>query len=189
MRLLSIDIETTGLNERTCQVIEIGAIIDSVNDRIIEPPTFHCYVEHNSYVGEPYALSMHPEIFRDIALSNGYILGAHEVWFRFSEWLRLNEEWSDNGKWTITGKNYAGFDDRFLRLLPGWNSNDCLRRRILDPGSLWWKPGEPCLPDTAECCRRAGIKDTVCHTALEDAKQVIELVQLYAKKQSGEVCK
>ena len=35
------------------------------------------------------------------------------------------------------------------------------------------------LPDTQECMRRAGIDGEVAHTALEDARLVVELVRRY----------
>ena len=69
MQYVSIDIETTGLDEYTCDTIEFGAIIDNLNFQkpFDELPKFHAYVVLPRYQGEPYALSMHAEIFRRIA--------------------------------------------------------------------------------------------------------------------------
>ena len=72
MKYVSIDLETTGLNPETCQIIEFGAVIDdTANPKPLnELPTFHLYIdhmEHNTIRGEPFALSMHSEIFRRIA--------------------------------------------------------------------------------------------------------------------------
>ena len=61
---VSIDIETTGLDWRTCQIIEIGAVIDDFKTAIVDLPTFRCYVDQGLFYGEPFALSMHAEIFR-----------------------------------------------------------------------------------------------------------------------------
>ena len=45
MKYVSIDIETTGLHEDECDIIEFGAVIDDL--RVMAPisklPVFHCY--------------------------------------------------------------------------------------------------------------------------------------------------
>ena len=176
MKFVSIDIETTGLNEKTCQIIEVGAVIDDTLNPMGSPPEFHCYVLHNGYHGESYALSMHSEIFRRIScLEDGYkYLPACHVWGNFRHWLMLNSE--PRYKWTIAGKNYAGFDDRFLRLLPDWDFQNILRHRVLDPGSMLMRPDDECVPDTKECMRRCGLEGEVAHTALEDAKIVAKMI-------------
>ena len=49
--IISIDLETTGLNSETCQILEIGAVTS-------EGETFHCYVDNGLIQGEPYALQL-----------------------------------------------------------------------------------------------------------------------------------
>ena len=83
MRYVSIDIETTGLNPETCQIIEFGAVID--NDTNDEFPTFHRYIKHHSYQGEPRALSMHARIFR--ALADGEGICPNSLARQFFEFL------------------------------------------------------------------------------------------------------
>ena len=79
----------------------------------------------------------------------------------------------------MAGKNYAGFDDRFLRCLPGWDVEKVFRRRVIDPGELYWNPLKDSeLPNTEECMKRAGLEGVVAHTALEDAKVVARLIQI-----------
>ena len=83
MKYVSIDLETTGLDPETCDIIEIGAVIDDLEARgeqgearlpIKDLPKFHAYVVKESYQGEPYALSMHPKIFKRIATKeDGYL--------------------------------------------------------------------------------------------------------------------
>jgi oligoribonuclease (3'-5' exoribonuclease) len=178
---LSIDIETTGLDKDTCQIIEIGAIIDDFQKPHAVPPMFHCYVVNNTYNGEPYALSMHSEIFRRMAnKTKGYSYWVldHAV-LEFNNWL---DSYSKNGQvWTVTGKNYAGFDDKFLSKHRHWNQGR-LSHRVLDPGSMYFNPlTDTAVPNTAECMRRAGIEGRVAHTALEDATIVAELIQYKVK--------
>ena len=64
---VSIDIETSGIDPKTCEIIEFAAVLDDLScahppsvDRL---PSFHCYLAKDSYTGEPYALSMHSTIF------------------------------------------------------------------------------------------------------------------------------
>lgn len=56
-RFVSIDLETTGFDEKQCQIVEVGAVIDDWLSPLREPPEFHCYVKREIYKGQPYALS------------------------------------------------------------------------------------------------------------------------------------
>jgi hypothetical protein len=59
----------TGTDPLVNDIIEFGAVLDDLDLRmpIDSLPKFHCYLVKDSYCGEPYALSMHPTIFRRIA--------------------------------------------------------------------------------------------------------------------------
>jgi len=119
MQYVSIDIETLGLEPDTCDVIEFGAVLDD----LARPPhsgmpTFHCYItkDQDIYQGQPYAMSMHSEKLRRIANREKgftYLPGdmLDEV---FSDWL---EGEGVNGTVVAAGKNFQGFDMRFLRRL------------------------------------------------------------------------
>jgi hypothetical protein len=55
-RYLSIDIETTGLDPETCQVIEFSAVIDTIRPDagpVDELPSFHAYLVRDSYRASP----------------------------------------------------------------------------------------------------------------------------------------
>ena len=69
MKYVSIDLETTGLDPENNDIIEFGAVIDDLRDMkpVEELPRFHAYIVKDEYKGQPYALSMHPTIFRRIA--------------------------------------------------------------------------------------------------------------------------
>lgn len=171
----SIDIETTGLNPDTCQVIEIGAIYeDGKGTPLCELPRFHGYIMNTPLVGEPYALSMHPKILRRIAIrEDGYnyytpnmIVPSLHCWIRSFT----------HDKITIAGKNFGAFDLQFLRKLPEWDKVE-YHHRYLDPGNLYWQPNDNMPPSTEECMRRAGLVPQVMHTALADAEVVIELIR------------
>ena len=178
---VSIDIETTGLNPENCQVLEIGAVIDDAVTPIEDCPTFHCYVDHGLILGEPYAVSMHPTILRRIAThEEGYTyLQPWEVATRFRDFLKENGLDPENEKVFVAGKNYAGFDARFLRKLTNWDKHVRVHHRILDPAAMYWQPEVDGveLPDTKTCMERAGISGEVAHTAVEDATVVVRLIR------------
>jgi hypothetical protein len=79
---------------------------------------------------------------------------------------------------TVAGKNFAVFDKLFLEKLPNWNDTFELRRRFIDPATLFtdWQNDEY-LPDLATCKKRAEINGIVTHDALEDAWDVIQLMR------------
>jgi len=180
MKYVSIDLETTGLDPETCDIIEIGAVIDDLSDPSIKAwlPQFHAYVVKENYQGEPYALSMHPEIFKRIATrAEGYqYLAPEEVGKAFFEFLKEN---GLEGTITAAGKNFASFDAKFLKKLPEFEEWVKIRHRVIDPAMLYWKPEEDgtTLPGTSKCMERAGLSGVVAHTALEDALVVVDLIR------------
>ena len=185
---VSIDIETTGLDEKTCQTIEIGAVIDDWLEPLANPPEFHCYVKRDRYSGEPYALSMHPTIFRRIATAEeGYdYFYPKEAMIELGCWMRDNGAYVPDpdhpkreARAVVAGKNFAAFDDKFLRQLPHFDEYVKYHHRVLDPGMLYWDPITDIKPPgTATCMERAGLAGEVAHTALEDAKCVAKLIQV-----------
>jgi len=76
------------------------------------------------------------------------------------------------------GKNFAGFDRKFLEKLPRWKQVFSIRSRVLDPGILFvdWINDES-IPSLDECKKRAGIDGVVTHNAVEDAMDVVMLLR------------
>lgn len=177
---VSIDIETTGLDWETCQTIEVGAVIDDFKTAIADLPTFRCYVDHGLFKGQPYALSMHAEIFRAIAMGNTDvdILAPEEVADFFGTWLNNNGLNPVFEKTQVAGKNFAAFDKCFLEELPLWVTEVNMEHHIIDPGNMYYVPGvDDSPPDTAECLRRAKLPPVVNHKALDDAFDVVRLIR------------
>lgn len=183
--LVSIDIETTGLNPDTCQVIEIGAVIDNTgpySSAINAFPKFGCLIKCDLYTGEPYALQLNQGIFRELCRlrTPSYpTLSAEGAVLAFRDFLEENLPDGENN-YTPAGKNYASFDKSFLERLPEWEPlvGRMLGHRVLDPGNLYWEPSDGyCLPDTGTCLDRAGLKATDEHRAYGDALDVIKLIR------------
>lgn len=182
-RYVSIDIETTGLDPEKCQVIEVGAVIETIGSQVpvAELPSFHCYVVQERYSGEPYALSMHAETFRRIASKTpphryeepGNVGNALASWLMFSGFKA-----SSDGTITVrpAGKNFGAFDLQFLNRLPLCGIK--LAHRAFDPGILFFDPlRDDRIPAMGECLKRAGLDSVVKHTALEDAQDIVRLLR------------
>lgn len=192
MKYVSMDIETTGLDRVTNDILEFAAVIDDFKDQkpIDELPTFQAYVykENSTYVGNPYALSMHPKIFRVLAEREKHPeLNFHSVnslMYAFSNFLSKNGYPfnEDKGQFTVNpcGKNFGSFDRPFLDTkIPKEHWSDVyFHHRILDPATLYFDPlTDEELPDTKTCMERAGITGEVEHTALADSKVVVQLIR------------
>jgi hypothetical protein len=187
---VSIDIETTGLNEDTCQVLSVGAVIDDWKSSIDDLPRFHCYVGQQVITGSPYALSMHPKILRAIAEGvsedeegdTPAVIHPDDMAGEFENWLSFNRIATYEKKIVVAGKNFGAFDHQFLKRLPNWRSMIRMKHRFIDPGNLYYNPtiDEDGLPDMETCMARAGILGEVSHTALEDALMVVRLIRYWA---------
>jgi len=192
MRYVSIDVESTGLNRENCDIIQFAAVIDDILNPlpIDELPKFQAYFYKPLYSGEPYALSMHGEIFRKIDKAHRENIEENELGERFMDiqdlpnafrnFLVKNNFKEDSKRRihiTVAGKNVGSFDIPFLKeKIKDWN-NIVIRHRNIDPAVLYYKQGDISLPDTKLCMERAGLSGEVTHTALEDAIVVVKLIR------------
>jgi hypothetical protein len=195
MRIASTDLETCGINEKTCDLLEFGLVLEDTNNPLpLEKlPFFHRYIlprDGKTYRGEPMALSFHGEIFKKIATysaKSDYICIPPE---RLGQELaRFFSENGVSGKITPAGKNFGSFDLPFLLEVPefqkyvGLERGDTtatvtLAKRSLDPAMFFFDPAkDTLLPDTKTCLERANIKAVSKHTAVEDAILVIQLLR------------
>lgn len=194
MRYCSIDIETTGLDPAKCDILQFAAVLDDLNDPkpISKLPSFTaCFTKKEPIMGDPFALSMHPEILRKIADAQKNKLEQNEQgeWFMPIEELPtafmaflLKHDYvpEKNGiiRVNVAGKNVASFDMQFLKAkIQKWYPISFYQRTI-DPAILYWDAKrDQQLPDLKTCMERARIKGEVAHTALEDALVVVKLLR------------
>jgi len=198
VKYVSIDIETTGTNPETCQVLEVGAVIEDTQLLlpVADLPRFECIVAHPEYTGSAFALNLNQRILQilagleDTKDQKEYrkcfnILGAGQVVGEFRKFLDANyttaADRNPSGSVTITvaGKNFSRFDWEFLVRLPGWTNQINFSRRVIDPGVLFtdWK-NDHRLPGLGDCMKRAGLDKEVSHRAVEDAMDVVELLRV-----------
>lgn len=197
MKYVSIDIETTGLDLETCQVLSIGAVIEDTNNikPIEELPTFHGVVLSKQLSGQPYALNMNKDLIEAMVyyqtadederidlerLKGMKFYEKDQIVEAFYKFLLENGIEPDGDKVHITaaGKNFATFDLKFLERLPRWKQWIRVRQRIIDPSILYtdWKADDS-LPGLGLCKYRAGLPEEVAHDAVEDARDVILLLR------------
>ena len=183
--IVSIDIETTGLNAEHCQILEFGAVIDDFQNPkpLSALPQFHCYVVHPIIIGEAAALALNAEIIRRIARREApYKYAApgdvHGLFHNFlvANKCQNNNEWTV--KITVAGKNFAIFDKKFIDKIWPTNPNVIFHHRIVDPAMLYFDPKiDKIPPSLAQCLERAGMAKSVAHTAVEDALDVLAVTR------------
>lgn len=188
MRYCSVDIETTGLTDRSAgyldnDIIEFGCVLDDLENPkpLKDLPTFHCYFIQDRYSGTPFALSMHPIIFRRIAEhTEGYNyyspnrFGHHFKMFLIENGYVVEK---DRVMINVAGKNFGSFDCPFLEEKTDMKKHVKMRHRFIDPGSLYMELNDSAVPGMETCLERAGLEPNVAHTAIEDAMDVVKLVR------------
>lgn len=190
MKYLSIDIETTGLDPDVNQMIEVGAVLADTADfstPVDELPSFRALIPYENYTINTFCMSMHKELWPELDEAAG-ALSLHPnainkgsgVWYTsprqlqscFRNWLREHD--LQDQKLTVAGKNFFGFDHKFLApFLPDVE----FHHRSIDPVMLFARPEDKKLPDLKTCCQRAFINLEGHHSAVADAKTVVRLVR------------
>ena len=183
MRYVSIDMESCGLVSEECDILEFGAVIDDLSSAlpVDSLPVFHCYFVKEYYKGQPYALSMHPKIFRRIAEREaGYnYYQANKFSYYFKKFLMSNgyNEIDNRVIINVAGKNFGACDLQFLKNQTDINKHVKIRHRIIDPGTMYMRQDDDSIPGLEECLRRAELEPNVEHESVPDAKDVIKLIR------------
>lgn len=164
MKYISIDLETTGLDPKTCQVIEVAMVLeDTENIRPIdELPFFHALIRHSFVKGEWEAIEMNWELINEASNSHD----EDYVWSMARQWL-FERSGPDGERFFLAGKNVGTFDYRFLPESVQY----CFHHRTIDPGSVFmdWHRGPPSLGVLTGT--------EVKHRALEDARDVVRVLR------------
>lgn len=171
MKFISIDLETTGLNPKADQILQLGAVFVDTEKQLFVP--FKRLIRHDRITGHPFAINMNRDLIKEIAEGGG--IAFQQAMEQFEEWIY--KIYGAN-KFTAAGKNFAGFDNLFLK----WD--ECRpASRVLDPGSMFVRSTDEVPPDLKTCCARAGVDfdPLAAHDALYDAERVAYCVVNYLK--------
>jgi oligoribonuclease (3'-5' exoribonuclease) len=133
---IAIDIETTGLDPDTCQVLEIGAVLNDPDKGLLDCPTFRACVKHEVIKGTPRALQMNARLIEEIA--NGGGEWPSNACGRFQKWLLQHLPPGDNSLHAL-GLNVGTFDLPFLNNIDTWPSW-LFHYRSLDINSMYAEP-------------------------------------------------
>lgn len=188
MRYLSIDLETTGANPDTCQIIEFAAVLEDTSSPQVpveDLPCIRLVVHHEHLSGNVAALALNAKLLQQIAdaAAKNNLPPDHclplEVLPRFAEFL--DKQGVDRKRSLVAaGKNFASFDLPFLYQLPGYGELIRISNAVIDPALLYldWQKDRR-LPNMSACKARAGFSDHVSHTALDDARDIIRLLRRF----------
>lgn len=182
MNYVSIDIETTGLDPDKDMILEIGAVAMPSVDM------FRVLIVEKRYTVSPFIMNMHRELFEEIRTLDGSELPGHdgtrnialacsrdEAEGLFTDWLDRHR--GPSGKVVAAGKNFHGFDNRFLRRFG--IQDGIFHHRALDPAMFYLRPDDITPPSLAQCLERAGLDPQVSHRALDDAMAVVSLLEAH----------
>lgn len=178
MRYVSLDLETTGLDPVTCQVLQIAMVLEDTEDQIPvnHLPRLNLYVRHEKLTGASFALAMNTTILKILSgtyVSSVPIFSQDGAVEKIQEWLR---DIFGKKKITLAGKNVASFDLPFLTAMGV--PNEIFSHRYLDPGPMFFDPCEDDIPPNLKIClERAGYVGDVSHDALDDARDVIRCIR------------
>ena len=192
----SIDTETLGLDPETCDVLEVGIVLEDFKSPVESLPSLHFYVTYpdDNYKGNAYAMAMNSEIIGIIANRHNHpsrLISKDETFVPVDMVDRYMHEWlasfasepdqiSLSGKILAAGKNFSGFDLPFLKSIGVGNKDSKTRfhHRCLDPATLFFDAEiDDVPPSLEECLRRSGIDKEVTHHALSDAIDVINVLR------------
>ena len=168
MKYVSLDLETTGLDPKDCQVLEIGMVHEDTENHgapVEDLPHYRGLFSHPLIVGEPVALRMNRELLEEASRR-----GAHpgHAWEEVRIWL-LGQGYDPDNKANLAGKNVGKFDYQFL---PPY-IQEFFNHRCIDPGSVFIDWGSERIPGLQTLLG----EKAVAHTALEDAQDVVRLLR------------
>jgi len=194
MKIAVIDIETTGLDPKKHQILEIyGYQLDLEGQGWDKRHIFHAHIQYKEIIGDPYALIMNAALIKKIQRGSDDSIIKPNAPFGHPGLVRVHlQNWifncldkQKNGKITFAGKNVAKFDIPFILnfLKMDWNETP-INHRTLDPAILYMRPNDVDVPGLDECMRRCGgfWDETKAHTAKYDAECVGQILRQHFYK-------
>lgn len=167
MKYVSIDIETTGLDPKRHQILELAMVHeDTENIRPLEQlPCMTMLFFHEDHTWQPEALEMNHGVLRE-SLERGF--PPEQAWTLVKETLWGWGYYQDGRKAVAAGKNVAGFDLQFFdpEIKPFFH------HRTIDPGSVFFDFKADRPPSLGALLGRP-----VEHRALDDALATIEVLR------------
>lgn len=186
---LSTDIETTGLDPESNQILQVSMVWDDLVTPIEELKHLTFYIDNGDHiVGNLFALNLNQPILKAILDSRNQkptkyaVLKHRAAEIAMVSFLDELREETKQKSLFVAGKNAAGFDLPFLKVhFPVVSSY--FKHRVLDPGSMYaWLDEDTPVPDLNRINKFIGNSE-VSHDALDDARDVIKAIRyLYGSR-------
>lgn len=187
MKYISIDFETTGLDENECQILEMGVVW--VNTKTDETKEFYKIVRNDFYSGSEYAINLNARIFNLLNENiHPSIIHIENLGISFNNFL-YECGYSKGDKINVAGKNVQSLDLKFLNKYLLKDIDFKFSHKALDPEILFLNYFEDEeVPGLEECKVRAGFEQTkVTHNALEDAWDIVNLLNYKLKSNTDKI--
>lgn len=178
MKIVILDLETTGLDIDYCSVLQLSAMFVDT-EQPLSDSTFNAYIHHEDFYCESNVLKFHQKLFEKV-LTEG--VPPQEACNRFNAWLggffNLGETI------TVAGKNVGNFDYPFLKRLFGYKCVGgsvetgmfILGQRVLDIGSLYFRAEDDGLRSLKQLCADENIPFEETHEGMADCLAIKALL-------------
>lgn len=175
MRLVALDLETTGLNPQEDQILEVGMVcFESDTGDIVGE--FERIVRHDRYTGSAYALAMNSDILKRLADFSTDNPNSCWVADLRSRMLKQLTEWGfEKERPHAVGFNVAPFDIAFLK--QAFDYRKMFHHRAIELGTLLMAPSHTLAPVSSKAVAQAiegSTLEDMPHTALADCKVAVE---------------
>lgn len=184
MKYVSIDLETTGLDPKQDQILSVGMVVEDTENilPIVDLPKIEIRVLSDRISGSIFALDMNRDLIE--AINDQKYEGDHVFYCKEDEVVQIMYGFihrnfgHHDAKVTVAGKNFNGFDIKFLETLTSWGYGFKFHRRVIDPAvlSVDWSQ-DTVLPDLSLCKKRSRLPELVTHNAVDDALDVIMVMR------------
>lgn len=186
--LVSIDIETTGLNAKEHDILEVAAICFKLDPNQTDVQRFHCFLKHPVLRWDPSTFEFHMKndyfnYVRSEAVRDVPRMELETFERQFIGWLASCDAYvpgQRGGGATAVGKNFGSFDLQFLNELNygSFRERNAFKHRAVDLGNLLWNPISDgvTLPSSEKCAERMGHSAAqIRHRAMDDAEIMMEM--------------
>lgn len=164
----SIDIETTGLDINSSQVLEIALVYDDGISLINDLPSLRVIRRPETSYYEFYAMSMHSDLLKEI--NQAPIRSSTSIVSEIRDFIGHHHKGKDTP--SVAGKNASGFD---LPILKNNGIDLKFKHRVIDVGSMYIKKFGY-VPSLDEINKLIG-NTSVSHKALDDAFDVVRAIR------------
>lgn len=159
--IMILDIETTGLDIDSCQVLEIAALSITKEGEVVGK--FQVRVKYDQLIGEPYALTMNKDLIANMRSATPFKYAQCDL----LSWVE--EEFTDNDvRPYVAGFNVGTFDIAFL-VAKGFLRKDSVHHRTIDLGSALMGRRGSATPISS----REFTNNEVAHSAMADCMMAL----------------